>query len=297
MSNGPDLTRTAPYAQLVFSGGGLRCFWHGGWIEAVQDGLTFAPERVTGSSGGALSAAAWIAGREHFLADRFMEAVRRCNANFTVEDLKAEDGRSAHQRVYDAVVEDVIDGNAVDTIANGPVFQISVSTTGEEEAGATATALLGGAIYQVEQMVAPTPKPRLASIAGIEQRLLDARHAARHGLLPDLIRMAATVPPAFRAEQWDGEWIYDGGMVNKAPMPEPDEGRTLVLLTKRFRALPDDAGARVHYVEPAEPVLDGSRLDFTDEGLLHQAWDQGIEDGKRFLADYAEDNGNKKEED
>ncbi len=280
------MTQTAPYEQLVFSGGGLRCFWHGGWIEAVQQQMAFKPSRITGSSGGALSAAALIAGREHFLADRFIEAVKTCTANFSVQDLDDEDGRSAHQRVYEGVVEDVIDSAAMGRIAEGPVFQISVSTTGESQAGATTRAVLGGSVYQLEQVVAPTPKPRLAAYAGLEQRIFDARQAARDGTLPDLIRMAATVPPAFRADQWDGEWIYDGGMVNKAPLPEPDAGRTLVLLTKRFKQLPDDAGGRVQYIQPQSPVLDGSRLDFTDVDLLHQAWEQGLDDGKTFLSRY-----------
>jgi predicted acylesterase/phospholipase RssA len=280
--------RRAPYAQLVFSGGGLRCFWHGGWMEAVEARRTFAPERVTGSSGGALSAAAWLANREGHLFDRFTRALRRTDWNVTLDDMNGDDGRSPHQRVYEAIVEDVIDDAAQARIADGPVFQISVSTTGEG-AGATLRAIGAGTIYQLEQMVAPTPRPRLSASAGVEQRIVDARRAARDRRLPDLIRMAATVPPAFRAEAWDGpdteggEPIYDGGMVDKAPLPEPDAGQTLVLLTKRFRALPDDDPNRIHYVQPSETVLSGSKLDFTDPGLLREAWDQGHRDGEAWL--------------
>ena len=126
---------------------------------------------------------------------------------------------------------------------------------------------------------------------GVEQCLIDARRAARDGTLPDLIRMAATVPPAFRPDEWDVEEvdgpvpIYDGGMVDKAPLPEPDAGRTLVLLTKRFRALPDDDPDRIDYVQPSGPVLSGSKLDFTDPGLLREAWDQGHRDGAAWLND------------
>ena len=146
-------------------------------------------------------------------------------------------------------------------------------------------ALAAGTIYQAEQVVAPTPRPRLSSIAGVEQRLIDARRAARDGRLPDLIRMAATVPPAFRADTWDGEAVFDGGMVNKAPRPDPDTGRTLVLLTKRFRSLPDDPD-RVDYVQPSQDVLSGSKLDFTDRTLLREAWDQGAHDGAAWVQDF-----------
>jgi predicted acylesterase/phospholipase RssA len=248
--------RSAAYAQIVFSGGGLRCFWHGGWMEAVERAASFAPERVTGVSGGALSASAWLADREEFLFERFSRAVRNTDWNVSLSDLDDEDGRSPHQRVYEAIVEDVIDAAAQARIAEGPGFQINVSTTGEG-AGATLRALAAGTIYQIEQIVAPTPRPRLSATAGVEQRLIDARRAARDGVLPDLIRMAATVPPAFRPDHWDGEPIYDGGMVDKAPLPAPDRGRTLVLLTKRFKTLPNDQD-HVDYVMPSLPVLDGS---------------------------------------
>ena len=271
----------AAYDQLVFSGGGLRCFWHGGWMETVRERRTFAPERVTGVSGGALSAAAWIAGEESHLFERFARAVTRQDRNATLADLDAEDGRSPHQRVYEAIVADVIDAAAQARIADGPAFQISVATPGDGT-GHVLKALAAGTIYQAEQVVAPTPKPRLSSLAGVEQRLIDARRAARDGVLPDLIRMAATVPPAFRADQWDGEPVFDGGMVDKAPRPEPDRGRTLVLLTKRFTSLPDGP-PRVDYVQPSEEVLSGSKLDFTDPDLLREAWNQGRRDGTAWL--------------
>ncbi|TFL19885.1 patatin-like phospholipase family protein [Jannaschia formosa] len=276
----------APYAQIVFSGGGLRCFWHGGWMETAGARMRFDPERVTGSSGGALSAAAWLTDREEFLFERFSRALRRTDSNFSLEELEDGEGRSVHQRVYEAIVEDVIDARAQARIAEGPAFQINISTTGGGGARLL-HALAAGTIYQVEQIVAPTPRPRLSSLAGVEQRLIDARRAARDGVLADLIRMAATVPPAFRPDEWEGpetdgpEPVFDGGMVDKAPLPDPDEGQTLVLLTKRFRTFPDD-GARVEFVCPSEEVLEGSKLDFTDPDLLRQAWDQGVRDGRAW---------------
>jgi predicted acylesterase/phospholipase RssA len=283
-----------PYAQIVFSGGGLRCFWHGGWMEAVTPHLTLAPARVTGVSGGALSAAAWLSDTEGWLFERFARGLRETDRNATLADLGEDDGRSPHQRVYEAIVEDVIDARAQARIADGPAFQISVSTTGQAS-GAALRAFAAGTIYQAEQVVAPTPRPRLSAAGGVSQRLIDARAAARAGTLPDLIRMAATVPPAFRPDEWpldeadaedgDAEPIYDGGMVDKAPLPDPDEGRTLILLTKRFRSLPDDDGGRIDHVQPSRSVLSGSKLDFTDPGLLQEAWDQGRADGEAWLAD------------
>ena len=251
-------------------------------MEAVGAEYSFAPKRVTGSSGGALSAAAFLADREDELFERFARALRRTEHNFTLSDLDDDAGRSAHQRVYDAIVTDVIDDAAQARIADGPTFQINVSTPGVDVAP-TLRALLAGAIYQAEQAVAPTPRPRLSAQVGMKQRLIDARDAARQRLLPDLIRMAATVPPAFEADHWNDEPIFDGGMVDKAPLPDPDRGPTLILLTKRFRTLPDSDDDRLTYVQPQDDVLSGSKLDFTDPGLLQEAWDQGQRDGRAWL--------------
>lgn len=256
-------------------------------MASAEKRFRFAPARVTGVSGGALSASAWIADEEDWLFERFSRAVARQDTNVTMTDVDDEDGRSPHQRVYEAIVEDVIDADAQRRIAEGPAFQISASVA-PGKAGTTLRALAGGAIYQAEQVVAPTPRPRLSAAAGVEQRLIDARAAARGGTLADLIRMAATVPPAFRPDEWEGEALYDGGMVDKAPLPDPDEGRTLVLLTKRFRALPDD-GDRIDYVQPSETVLSGSKLDFTDPDLLREAWDLGERDGAAWADGRAAD--------
>ncbi|WP_308917500.1 patatin-like phospholipase family protein [Jannaschia sp. LMIT008] len=279
------MPRIPHFDQIVFSGGGLRCFWHGGWMSAVESAARFDPRRVTGVSGGALSAAAWLADREAWLFERFGRALHRNDANVTWDDADDDHGRTPHQRVYKAIVDDVIDGPAQDRIADGPAFQISVATPTDAPAPDALQAGAAGLIYQAEQVVAPTPHPRLSAAAGMTRRLIDARRAARDGTLPDLIRMAATVPPAFRPDTWDDEPIYDGGMVDKAPRPEPDRGRTLVLLTKRFRTLPDDEGGRIDYVQPSDDVLSGGKLDFTDPTLLREAWDQGRRDGEAWLED------------
>ena len=47
---------------MVFSGGGTRCFWHGGFVTRIREEVPLDPVRVTGVSGGALAAAAWLGG-------------------------------------------------------------------------------------------------------------------------------------------------------------------------------------------------------------------------------------------
>ena len=62
------------YEQLVFSGGGIRCFWHGGFLSEVGCYEDLRPDRISCVSGGALSAASWIGGREDDLLAVMHEA-------------------------------------------------------------------------------------------------------------------------------------------------------------------------------------------------------------------------------
>ena len=93
------------------------------------------------------------------------------------------------------------------------------------------------------------------------------------------------MPPAFRPDVWEGAAVFDGRMVDEAPLPDPDEGATLLVLTQRFRRLPDD-GERVRYVQSSRPVLSGSKLDSTDPELLRAAWEHGEADGRDRVATF-----------
>ena len=57
--------------QIVFSGGGLRCFWQGGFMQELEKTRHYKPERITGVSGGALAGAAWLGGIE----DRLLQVM------------------------------------------------------------------------------------------------------------------------------------------------------------------------------------------------------------------------------
>ncbi|RVT82215.1 patatin-like phospholipase family protein [Rhodobacteraceae bacterium CCMM004] len=269
-----------PFAQIVFSGGGIRCFWHGGWMTTVSERWSFDPARVTGVSGGALSASAWLAGAEERLLDVMSRAFRGEDANVSWHDINDEDGLTPHQRVYREVVEEVLAPPAQKRIADGPAFQILV---GRPADGALTQlhALLSGAAYSAEKVLIARPDSEWAETLGLTGELIDARAAAREGRLVELVCAAATIPPVFRIPDWDGRPVIDGGMVDQAPSPEPDEGRTLVLLTRDYREIPDDGRS---YVIPSRHVLDG-KIDFTDPDKLKAAWELGAADGRAWAPD------------
>lgn len=265
------------FEQLVFSGGGIRCFWHGGFLAQAGDALALDPVRISGVSGGALSAATWIGDRERDLLILMTEAFEINEANYA----RNRSNYTPHQEIYRAVVETTLDAEAIERIAGGPQFQVYLSCP-PRGMPPMAAALFYGVLYKLDQAVRSTPHLTWPRGAGLTTLCVDARQAARDGALVDLICAAATIPPVFDVPRWKGDRVLDGGMLDKAPPPQPDEGRTLTLLSSRYDRFPDDQ--RKIYVQPSREVA-ADKIDFADASKVTRTWEQGEDDARAWLAD------------
>ncbi|MFZ5965237.1 patatin-like phospholipase family protein [Thalassococcus sp. BH17M4-6] len=263
--------------QIVFSGGGLRCFWQGGFMTELARTHSFAPKRITGVSGGALAGAAWIADVENKLLETMCEAFETRDSNLDLFSAD-EDGITPHQRLYCDVVLTVLDTAACEKIANGPQFQILIAhppSTGLPTLTGTALA----AAYEAELHAIGSPHFNWAEKMGLEAHLVDANQAARDGKLTDLVNAAAVIPPVFEPPLWQDKRVVDGGMADQAPMPEPNEGVTLVLLTRDYKRLPEVAGR--HYMSPSKETP-ADKIDFTDPQKIRDTWAQGERDARQY---------------
>lgn len=264
------------FDQIAFSGGGIRCFWHGGFLCEVGNYDDLCPERVTGVSGGALSAAAWIGAREQDLYDLMREAFRINDANIRA----TRKNLTPHETIYRAVVSTTLDDEAIGRIAEGPDFDVAVSVP-PRWMPAGAAAAFYAVLYQLDQRTRATPHLVLPCKAGLRQLRIDARQASRDGKLVDVICAAATIPPVFTVPEWEGSRVLDGGMCEKVILPDPDEGESLVLLTRRYRNLPSEP--RRTYVQPSRTVA-ADKIDFTCEDKVTRTWEQGQADARDWLA-------------
>ena len=264
--------------QLVFSGGGLRCFWQGGVMSVLDDRQPIRPARVTGVSGGALAGAAWLAGLKTRLLDEMCAAFEQRDSNI---DLFAadENGITPHQELYCSVVEAVIDDRAAEKIAQGPAFQIMIAHPPEKgHSTFTGTALT--VAYEAELHSVGSPHFSWAEKLGLQAKLVNANQAAREGKLVELVTAAAVIPPVFEPPLWEERAVVDGGMADQAPMPEPDKGETLILLTREYKNIPDIPGR--FYVHPSKETP-ADKIDFTDPGKLRKTWDLGERDAEAWL--------------
>ena len=276
-------TSAPSYPQLVFSGGGTRCFWHGGFMEVARDRLAPSPERIVCVSGGVLSAASFVAHRGRRLLDVMAEAFEAQDANIDWHDLVEGTGLTPHQSLYRDIVGEVLgDAEARDAVAGGPSLEVVLAhPPGGSSHVARVTGALATIAYEAELHILSRPDLEWAEAAGLGTSRVDARAAAREGRLVDLVCAAAVIPPIFDPVTWDGRPVVDAGMAGHAPHPEPHIGATLVLATRTYRNWPEDGRT---YVGPSEAVP-ADKIDFTDPGKIRRTWDAGEEDARRFLAE------------
>lgn len=267
------------FDQLVFSGGGARCFWHGGFITELEKAVPLHPRRIAGVSGGALSAAAFIGDREEKLLRVMGEAFEALDSNIRLHKIDEEEGVTPHQRTYRAVVEETLDDAAISAIVDGPEFEVLMARPASRRWPKWSTFPVMAA-YQLDLAIRSTPHMRWPEILGVKEILADGREAARDGRLHDLICNAAVIPPVFNVERWEGDFVIDGGMTSKAPLPSSDHGRTLVMLTRAFRNIPDCAD-RVYVMPSRETPAD--KIDFTSRAKIEQTWKAGARDARAFL--------------
>lgn len=276
------------FDQLVFSGGGTRCFWQGGFLDVVKEPLRLKPQRISSVSGGALAGCCFIAGRGHELLE-IMGAAFDSQLHNVDLDPTSERPLSPHQQMYREVSNRVLDDAAIARIANGPSFQITLARPSPRLPYKLA-AFLAIALYEIDQHTRSSPHMALPAAIGTRQLVVDARAAARDGTLIDLVCAAATIPPVFDMPTWPPErkdgFVLDAGTFDNAPMPDPDDGNTLVLLTRKYRNVPNLPN-RI-YVAPSRDVP-ADKIDFTDRRKIDDTWNLGVSDGERFLREYGLD--------
>lgn len=248
-------------------------------MEATRKPLSLDPKRISGVSGGALSAACFIADCGQALLRNMGEAFDRTDYNFDPFNRDSQTGLTPHQEVYREVVQQTIDESAERKIADGPQFQVLLAYPPSTRFPKWSTIPLMAA-YIADLKIRSNPFLKYTGWAGLTSELVDAKQAAKDGKLVDLICNAAVIPPVFNLQGWNHKNVVDGGLACKAPLPEPNEGRSLVLLTRKFRNKPVDPNLVYAEVSSSTPA---DKLDFTNRKELEQTWDMGREDGQAFL--------------
>jgi hypothetical protein len=246
----------------------------------LQQRGAVAPSQAAAVSAGSAIACLALTGRcERGLA-YFKDLTARNRRNVYPERLLSG-GLFPHERMYREAIIALMERPALAELARGPELRIVVARP-PAWLGHRRAALAGFAAYSAELRLRRHVHPRLPRRLGFAPEVVRVQDCRTSEELADLILQSSCTPPFTPLLFRTGRPVLDGGLVDPAPTFAIDPPRRiLVLLSKRYRALP--ARADAVYVQPsaAVPIY---KWDYTNPVGLQAAFELGCRDGERFVA-------------
>jgi len=275
----PDLPR---FESVVFAGGGSRCFWHAGFWREAQGPLGLAPRQIAAVSAAGAIACALNAGIGEEALQLFQAATRANPRNWYPRNILGRDSVFPHARIYRQAVLDLFDQAALARVHAGPEIRMLLGHM-PRWLGPRTGFLAAAAAYNFDKRVRRAVHPTTPQALGFRPEIVSVRACGTPDALADLILASSCSPPMTPLLRWQGRYVLDGGVVDNVPVCALDEapGRTLVLLTRRYPALPAIPGRT--YVQPSS-TIPVSAWDYTNAEGLQIAYDLGRRDAERFVA-------------
>ena len=137
-------------------------------------------------------------------------------------------------------------------------------------------------IYGLEKHLTGALHPTWTRKMGFVPLVRGNHDAETVGDLVDIVLASSCVPPVLPGNGYKGQRVLDGGIIDNVPAHLSDgrKGRTLVLLSKRYKSPLPEPGARV-YAQPSESIrID--KFDYANPSGLQETYDLGFRDGLNF---------------
>ncbi len=268
------------FDNVVFAGGGNRCFWQAGFWSVAASALDLTPSRVAAVSAGSAVACALFGGTfEAGFAD-YKRAVAGNPRNLYLRNLLQSKPVFPHGPMYRKAILGSINPAALARLHRGPEIRVLVSCP-PPWASARVAMLLGVLACGLMTWEKAAVHPLTGSRVGFRPLYVPVKDCTTPEALADLIIASSCVPPLTPQARRNGLPLLDGGLVSNVPIEglPPTPGDTLVLLTRRFATLPTMAGRT--YVQPSQAIAVGA-WDYTDDAALQSAFDLGRRDGEAF---------------
>jgi predicted patatin/cPLA2 family phospholipase len=274
------------FDQVVFAGGGNRCWWQAGFWDVVQPQLDLRPRVITGISAGAATACMLYTNRAQWVMDYYAHALRDNTKNVYWGNLLRGQSVFPHYRIYRQALLDIF-SDQFPTLQSAPEIRIGVSHL-PRWLGARSAVAAGLIAYNIEKYVRKTLHPTLGQTLGFHPEFVTAQECATVEDLADLILQSSSTPPFTPVLRRNGRPVLDGGMVDNVPVGALDAapGLVLVMVTRLYPrpqmfVVPHGEQRRV-YVQPSRKVPISS-WDYTSPSQMQHAYDLGRVDGEQFL--------------
>ncbi len=280
------------FVAIALAGGGNRCYWQSGVLDALWEATPNRPRLMVGVSAGAFQAAFTLAGlgdKVRCIVDDECRTRRR-----NLEWIRLAQGRSPFPvgEIYPELMRTVFGPPELARLRHAPELLIKVSRPPPWLPGSLAT-IAGLAGYQLEKSLTNRVHPRVGRRLGFVADYVSSHAVADVEALVAALAASAAVPPFIPAGRVGGRKALDGGLVDNVPVSQLEAveaagEHTLVLVTRRYKTLPLVPNRT--YLQPSTPIA-VNKFDITDADGIAAAYRLGRTDGAAFAASLASKSG------
>ncbi|UZE95468.1 patatin-like phospholipase family protein [Alkalimarinus alittae] len=266
---------------VVFAGGGNRCFWQAGLWDVIAEPLNLNPKQFVSVSAGSAISCGILAGQSHECLRIVKATTSRNTKNRYMGNLFNADPVFPHERLYREMVLEIMHLDAFEQLKKGPSNAIQVARI-PRWLGPKSAVAIGLMAYQLEKKLKEPVHPTYGRKLGFKSEFINAADCHSPEELTDLILSSSCTPPMTPIMYRDNRPVLDGGLFDNAPVHGVAEnsGDTLVLLTRPYRNIPPVAGR--YYLSPSQkpPV---SSWDYTNPQGVQATFDLGRRDGETLI--------------
>lgn len=284
------------FDQVVFAGGGNRCWWQAGFWHELNRVVPQAPKRITAISAGAATACLLYArpgeAGAQWALNYYRQALAHVKQNANWKHLFTSQPVFPHHALYSAALRAIL-SEGQELLNQAPDIMIGVAHI-PKWMGPTLAVGLGLMAYNFEKHVLKTLHPKLGRFLGFKREFVRAQDCQTLNELIELILQSSCTPPFTPVMYRHNQPVLDGGLVDNVPidglLPSDDSSKpseVLVLVTRRYplpevfiRELP---GLRLTYVQPSKKVPISS-WDYTRVDLMPETYEQGRQDAMKRLS-------------
>lgn len=265
------------FHNIVFAGGGNRCWWQAGVVEFLSQHTCWQAQRLIGVSAGAGIATAFATGR---IQNSLATTVARFDVtprNIEWRDLLKGKRPFMLARMYPDWISSFLDAADFEKLKKAQLKIEVVITRPLRFVPLTISTLLALALYSSEKFWLKRFHARLPHHLGFRAEYLDLAASASLGDAHTLLLASGAAVPITPVHRVHGRAALDGGFYDSTPLPRDragDQG-TLILLTRHRPKLPQifSFEQRV-YLQPAAPVP-AINMDCTSSKNVLLTYEQG----------------------
>jgi predicted acylesterase/phospholipase RssA len=275
------------FEQVVFAGGGHRCWWQAGFWEQVQPEIDLRPQLIAGVSAGAATACLLYAGNTEAALQYYENLLVPGSRNVYWDRLLTKDKRVLpHDDIYRTALAHFFGYSQFASLQMAPTIAVSYALV-PMWAGPFSATFVGMAAYNLEKYTRRPLHPSWGRLVGFRPAMTTVQSCVNPTDLVSLLMASACTPPLTRVERRDGQTCLDGGMIDNVPVHAvSSEKSTLVLLS---RCYPKHAPVFLRdgrvYVQPSQKPATSS-WDYSQPKNYRLTFNQGRADGLAFLRNF-----------